>query len=92
MLVSGVRRFTEVDFNIFQVCNVHAHEGILRETAKQQRVNLTSTLVTCIGCVQAKGRRACAYGDFLSDGAFPTAFSLTLPAPGKSRLLGRLCT
>jgi len=47
-----------VDINVFHVCNAHAHEGLLRETAKQQGVKLTGTLVTCSGCVQAKGRRA----------------------------------
>ena len=31
--------------------------GLLHETAKQQGINLTGTLVTCSGCVQAKGRR-----------------------------------
>ena len=58
VLVLGVRRFTEVDINVFHVCNAHAHESLLPETAKQQGVKLTGTLVTCSGCVQVKGRRA----------------------------------
>ena len=48
----------EVDINVFHVCNAHAHEGLLGETAKQQGFTLTGTLVTCSGCVQAKGKRA----------------------------------
>ena len=58
VLVPGVRRFTEMDINFFHVCNAHAHEGLLRETAKQQGVKLTGTLVTCSGYVQAKGKHA----------------------------------
>ena len=57
VLASGVRRFTEVDINVFHVCNGHAHEGLLRETAKQQGVKLTGPLVTRSRCAQAKGRR-----------------------------------
>ncbi|CAN0338393.1 unnamed protein product, partial [Laminaria digitata] len=58
VLVPGVRRLTETDINVYHVKNGHAHKGLLRATAKQQGVKLTGTLVTCSGCVQAKGRRA----------------------------------
>ncbi|CAM9826452.1 unnamed protein product, partial [Laminaria digitata] len=46
------------DINVYHLNNCHAHEGLLRETARQQGVKLTWTLVTCSGCVQAKGKRA----------------------------------
>ena len=47
-----------MDINIFHVCKAHAHKELLRETARQHRIKLTGTLLTCNGCVQAKGRRA----------------------------------
>ena len=58
LLVPSVRRFKVVGTNAFHVCNAHAHEGLLRETAKQQDVKLAGALVICSQFVQAKGRRA----------------------------------
>ncbi|CAN0512131.1 unnamed protein product, partial [Laminaria digitata] len=58
VVVPGARRLTATDINVYHVNNGHAHEGLLRETARQQGVKLTGTLVTCSGRVQAKGRRA----------------------------------
>ena len=58
MLILGVRRFKEVDINVINLFNAHAHEVLLRETAGQPHIKLTGTLLTCSGCVQAKSRRA----------------------------------
>ena len=58
VLVPGARHFTETGINDYHVCNDHAFESLLRETARQQGVTLTGTLATCSGCVQAKGRRS----------------------------------
>ena len=58
VLVPSVRRFKVADTNAFHVCNAHAHEGLLRETAKQQDVKLAGALVICSQFVRAKGRRA----------------------------------
>ena len=58
LLVLGVRRFKVVGIDVFHVCNAHAHENLLPQTAKQQGANLTGTMVTCSGSIQAKGRRA----------------------------------
>ena len=83
VLVPGDRRFKAVDINVFQVCIAHAHKGLLRETAKQQGVKLTGTLVTCSGCVQAKRRRASIPTTTSSRKALLySAFLLTLQAPG----------
>ena len=46
----------DVDINDFNCSFGHVHEGLLRETAKQQNVNLTGTLRECQGCSIAKGR------------------------------------
>ena len=45
----------DVDTNDFHCSFGHAHEGLLRETAKQRNVNLTATLRECQGCSIAKG-------------------------------------
>ncbi|CAM9595442.1 unnamed protein product, partial [Laminaria digitata] len=42
------------------VNNGHAHDGLLRKTARQQGLKITGTLVTCSRCVQAKGKRESA--------------------------------
>ena len=46
----------DVDINDFHCSFGHVHEGLLRDTAKQQNVNLTGTLRECQGCSIAKGR------------------------------------
>ena len=46
----------DVDISDFPCSFRHVHEGLLRETAKQQNVNLTGTLRECQGCFIAKGR------------------------------------
>ena len=46
----------DVDINNFHCSFDHVHEGLLRETAKQQHINLTGTLRECQGCSIAKGR------------------------------------
>ena len=46
----------DVDINDFHCSFGHAHEGLLRETAKQRNVNLTGMLRECQGCSIAKGR------------------------------------
>lgn len=38
------------DINLFHQSRGHLHEGLLRETAKQQRVILVGTLQECKGC------------------------------------------
>ena len=46
----------DVDINVFHCSFGHVLEGLLRETAKQQNVNLIGTLRECQGCSTAKGR------------------------------------
>ena len=58
VLVSGVRRYEDVDIKRFHLFNALAYEGISRKAVKQHYINLTGTLFFCGGHVQAKGRRA----------------------------------
>ena len=58
LLIPGVRHFKEADINVFRVCNAHARESLLRETARQDHMKLTGTLLTCSRCVKVNGRRA----------------------------------
>ena len=48
---------TSADRNDLHVSLGHAHEGNLRETAKQMGVRVTGTLVPCSECAAAKGIR-----------------------------------
>ena len=48
---------TSADINDLHVSLGHAHEGNLRETAKQMGVRVTGTLVPCSECAAAKGIR-----------------------------------
>ena len=47
-----------VDKNHLHVSLGHAHDGILRQTAKQHGFRLTGELVSCSTCSNAKGQRA----------------------------------
>ena len=76
-----------MDINVFHACNAHAHEGLLHETARHH-IKLAGTLLTCSGCMQAKRRRRCRRQLPLGRPNPCSAFSLTLPAPGISLLLG----
>ena len=46
---------TSADINYLHASLGHAHEGNLRETAKQMGIRLTGTLVPCSECAMAKG-------------------------------------
>ena len=46
-----------VDINLFHASYGHAHEGLLRQTAKDLGVTLTGELQPCTGCSMAKGLR-----------------------------------
>ena len=46
----------DVDISDFHCSFGHVHEGLLRETAKKQNVNITGTLRECQGCSIAKRR------------------------------------
>ena len=46
-----------VDINLFHASYGHAHEGLLRRTAKDLGVTLSGTLQPCTGCSLAKGLR-----------------------------------
>ena len=48
---------TSTDINDLHVSLGHAHEGNLRETAKQMGIRVTGTLVPCSECAAAKGIR-----------------------------------
>ena len=48
---------TSADINDLHVSLGHAHEGNLRETAKQMGIRVTGTLVPCSECAAAKGIR-----------------------------------
>ena len=48
---------TSSDINDQHVSLGHAHEGKLRETAKQMGIRVTGTLVACSECAAAKGVR-----------------------------------
>ena len=48
---------TSADINYLHVSLGHAHEGNLRETAKQMGIRVTGTLVPCSECAAAKGIR-----------------------------------
>ena len=48
---------TSADINELDVSLGHAHEGNLRETAKQMGIRVTGTLVPCSECAAAKGVR-----------------------------------
>ena len=47
-----------IDINHFHASTGHVNEFLMRETAKQQDVRLTGVLLPCVGCLEAKGRRA----------------------------------
>ncbi|CAB1107700.1 unnamed protein product [Ectocarpus sp. CCAP 1310/34] len=47
-----------IDINLFHASTGHVNEFLMRETAKQQGVRLVGELQPCVGCVEAKGRRA----------------------------------
>ena len=55
VLRPGATTFT--DINDLHVSLGHAHEGNLRETAKQMGIRVTGTLVPCSECTAAKGIR-----------------------------------
>ena len=46
-----------VDINDFHCSHAHAHEGLLRQTAKQLGVELSGELRPCRGCSEGKGLR-----------------------------------
>ena len=48
------RTFT-MDINLFHVSSGHLSEFLLRESAKQQELTLTGTLLPCEACIIAKG-------------------------------------
>ena len=47
----------QADINLFHQSHGHLHEGLLRETAKQQGVTLIGKLHECKGCYMAEGLR-----------------------------------
>ncbi|CAB1098628.1 unnamed protein product [Ectocarpus sp. CCAP 1310/34] len=47
-----------IDINLFHASTGHVNEFLMRETAKQQGVRLVGEMQPCVGCVEAKGRRA----------------------------------
>ena len=47
-----------IDINLFHASTGHVNEFLMRETAKQQGVRLVGELQPCVGCVEAKGRKA----------------------------------
>ncbi|CAB1112201.1 unnamed protein product [Ectocarpus sp. CCAP 1310/34] len=47
-----------IDINLFHASTGHVNEFLMRETAKQQGVQLVGELQPCVGCIEAKGRRA----------------------------------
>ena len=65
--LSPSNRDTPVDINAFHVAHVHAHEGVLRKTAKQMGVTREGKLHECKGCSLAKGiRMSIPVRDFLA--------------------------
>ena len=51
----ALRTPSKIDINIFHVSHDHAHEGLLRATAKNLGVTLVERLEECKGCSMAKG-------------------------------------
>ena len=47
-----------MDINQFHVPCSHLNETLFRATAKQQGIKLVGELLSCSGCLEAKGRRS----------------------------------
>ena len=57
VLAPVLEKYREIDVNDFHVSYGHAHEALLRETAKRMGVKLSGTLKPCSGCSLGKGLR-----------------------------------
>ena len=49
---------TKIDINFFHASIGHVNEFLRKETAKQQGVRLTGALLPCVGCLEAKEKKA----------------------------------
>ena len=58
-LIPGILKHERaIDIDRLHVSLGHAHDEILRQTAKQHGIRLTGELVSCSACSKAKGQRA----------------------------------
>ena len=56
--LSQLKNSTKNDINFLHASIGHVNESLIMENAKQQGVRLTSAMLPCVGCLEAKGRKA----------------------------------